>query len=361
LHSFEKKLSKSTSLNIHLDIKTNIIRPIIDNEKQNCTFNSQYYVGIEPRWYINMHKNIARQKSANNVNGLYLSSNMGYNFSDNASQASLNFGIQQLNLIRNRQRFQAGFIDANFGLGVSIDAQKKVKPLFQYRAIYGFAVRARAKDNSLPAFNEYYKTENLWQPTTPTQLCEIYRCNDEENDLFKIDLLNLLNYLNNKGFSNELNLAYERKIAKSPISINNEVSIRYDNINIGKADTVNRLKGTTIILAAEPRFYFRLKKSIATGESSNNLSGEFVSINIGYKSLNWNQNIENENFKNEQKEQYQSLFVHLNLGHQLRITSRFFTEFKTGIGFSKYKFENDSTFGVAKLDMNGKVKLGLAF
>jgi hypothetical protein len=90
------------------------------------------------------------------------------------------------------------------------------------------------------------------------------------NSLWKLDLRRIFSE-KFFGFSISLNPEYERKLGKSPFSINTSLDLAYSNgINGGFA----------VGGSVEPRYYYNLKKRIARGKSAHNLSGNYIALNI---------------------------------------------------------------------------------
>jgi hypothetical protein len=105
---------------------------------------------------------------------------------------------------------------------------------------------------------------------SPTSTCDLFNCFEEENSLWKLDLRRIFSE-KFFGFSISLNPEYERKLGKSPFSINTSLDLAYSNgINGGFA----------VGGSVEPRYYYNLKKRIARGKSAHNLSGNYIALNI---------------------------------------------------------------------------------
>jgi hypothetical protein len=112
-----------------------------------------------------------------------------------------------------------------------------------------------------------------------TNTCDLFNCFEEENSLWKFDFRNLYRRIPSLGYSVNINPEYERKIGQSSFSVNTSINFSYHKYN--------SLNGYGFGTAIEPRYYYNLKKRIASGKSANNLSGNYFSLKIGGEYLNW--------------------------------------------------------------------------
>ncbi|MFN4253750.1 MAG: hypothetical protein ACK4Q5_01945 [Saprospiraceae bacterium] len=235
-------------------------------------------LGLEPRYYINQKRRIREGKSAKNLTGTYLGlsfietrnaielSNKTYNYQNH--DATLRMGFQH-------RVFRNGYLDFSWGLGAATrthitlpDGQEPVfsrkwREQFSQRLALGWAFgspRTARRDN---------------------RTCDFFKCYREESRLWKFDALNLVRLLDFERQSGKLGVAFEQKIKESPFSVQVEALALGSHTDI--RNEFWRLKQHSLGAGfyVEPRWYYSLKKRIATGKSGNNLNGVFVGLNTG--------------------------------------------------------------------------------
>jgi hypothetical protein len=334
---------------------------------EDNNFFDNVVLGLEPRYYFNQKRRIRQGKSANNLTGAYVGAAMSretnlfkfsflppgepYNFHNYA--AYLRAGFQQ-------RIFKSGYIDFSWGLGaqtittiiIAPDQQvsylRKWREQFNQRLTMGWAFGSPKTG----------KREN--------RSCDFFKCYREENSLLKIDLLNLVRQLNFQQQSGKISLAYERKIGGSPFSI--QVGADVLAAHIRQNENVIQ-KGIGGGASLESRWYYSLKKRIATGKSGNNLSGHFVGLHVGYSaSKETNLLIDID-----------PIFINRSLrvvpiwGMQYRIFNTGFFEYRVGVGLSNYYSDTDyfrpeppiftdpPSFTGNELTFLSELKIGFAF
>lgn len=117
--------------------------------------------------------------------------------------------------------------------------------------------------------------------------CEFRNCYTEFRQLFKVNLSNLF-YLDPYFQNLKLDVAYERKIGRLPLSVNADfISTLNGERNhkpVSQPDNgtnVSRPKSQTIISfssTVQLRYYFLQKQAIAKGRSASNLSGIYAGV-----------------------------------------------------------------------------------
>ena len=112
--------------------------------------------------------------------------------------------------------------------------------------------------------------------------CEVFRCLEEEQRLLKLDLSRLI-YLAPSHARIQLSGAYEHKIRQSAWSLNQELRTEYEyarerHIGWGGSESRSEMKSLTMRYVLEPRYYYGLRKRMASGRSANNLSGSYVAL-----------------------------------------------------------------------------------
>jgi hypothetical protein len=254
---FEHKINKNLSFSYSMGLVSNFESP------DNRDFERKKIIGIQPRWYFKNNKMV------NNLNGNYVGLSAFYSLGENLRNNIENrpnwalaatYGIQ-------RRVFNSWYID--WQLGVGMDK-------------LSFKNESEFQANQIDYWLHNQFTLGLafgGGKKSATNKCNLFSCFEEEKSLWKLEMRNIYkSYSSGGGYSIEFNPEYERKIGKSSFSINTGLGISYgdyyyrDNFYGGYNLGVN----ATI----EPRYYYNLKKRIATGKSANNLSGNYFSINV---------------------------------------------------------------------------------
>jgi len=93
---------------------------------------------------------------------------------------------------------------------------------------------------------------------------------EESKDMWKVDLYNIFQGLNEEGAIGRLHIAYERKINNSQFSIESGLQYLYS------FDVDSKRFDNQFLFQIEPRFYYRLKKDTRKGQAANNLSSMYL-------------------------------------------------------------------------------------
>jgi len=352
LLEYEQKITTGFSINTQL-IYTSLLRntPLITPIEIANTSIYEYKstrfrntaLSIEPRWYFNKKKEIRQGKSGDNLSGLYTGLFVSQNWwtdgkyivnraSDirgNTPQRNLtNKGETQVALVNigwQKNFKDMGFFNFQLGTGISRNTQNitsltardgqivdlpivaKWKWLLNYQVTWGATLGKRKQLEKIPDnFLEYY---------------------EEAKDMWKIDLYNVFQGLNEKGAVGRLHLAYERKIKRSPFAIEGGLQYLYSQ------DFETKAFNNQLAVQVEPRFYYRLKKDISNGTGANNLSSMYVGLlnhwNIGGAKLG------------HFNKSYQP---NLTWGFQERLFKHFFIDYRIGLGFGSTNEEEASVF-----------------
>ncbi len=298
----EYKISKDLSINSELELKNNFqslkSRALLDTlvisgepaqfvDVVANSHNIRAKLQVELRWYFLMKNRIKKGLAADNLVGTYVSAYYGRQLQHFRRQrlteflpalrgnATTNtFGIR---IGSQRRIFENGYIDLfvdfsnvsgevlNFPNGTNHKfytiSQRKVNPSFFLNTgvKIGYAIG---------------KVSDRYDPNK----CEVLKCYQEKNSLVKVDLLNAVRFINS-GWNGNFSVGYEQKIGKSPFSLGVDLEFIYSSLfftNEGKTFfSLINLRGT---LALEGRYYYNLRKRIATGKSANNLFANYVSL-----------------------------------------------------------------------------------
>lgn len=345
----EFRLAKGVSLNSALTTQTYLVQGV--NQEKESNFNIPIQLYLEPRYYFNKRKEIAKRESADNLIGAYTGLRTGVlvgpSIKGKTYFAEAVLGSQQLFFFKTYRGLNKSYVDFNLGLGAAYNTDAQWKPSYHFQVQFGNLFENlinRNKNNNIPA------------------LCGIFQCFIQEKRMFRVDLMNIINIADANNLDGGIDINYEEKIAKSTFSVVAGLMGRGYDFKL-KSENNTQIKGYSYKAYIEPRWYFKMKKEIANGTSANNLSGEYFALQTGYQN-NEKNNYENIVLKTIDKNDYfYSYFIY---GQQQRILKHFFYEAKGGFGV-KSKKTTDSFF--SQFDKNGgthfnffaEIKLGLAF
>ena len=134
-----------------------------------------------------------------------------------------------------------------------------------------------------------------------TNYCEFFKCNTNINNLWKLNLNNAF-YLTKSVQNLKLDIAYERKIGKSPFSLNSEIVLALKNLSV---PILESYKDTTVIgqngeiypfkiavysknethqptfsvgIKEQLRYYIGMKDRINKGIQGNNFNGIYSGL-----------------------------------------------------------------------------------
>lgn len=334
----EFRIAQGISLNMGFATKTNTVFGELPKTKSTYNFPMQLY--LEPRFYLHKKKEIAQGESADNLIGVYTGIRTGVNVGP-AIKGETYFGeavvgSQQLFYLKTMRGLYKNFVDLSVGLGASYNTVEKWKPSFHFQVLYGGLfenLMNSRKNEKIPA------------------ICDVFQCFIEEKRLFKIDLMNLMTIADADNLDGGLDIAYEEKIKKSAFSVNVGTNVRGYKFLKGRS----KVEGFTIKSYVEPRWYYRMKKEIAKGNSANNLSGFYGALQMGFQHNAYRATV----LREVQKTDY--FYTHLIWGQQQRILKYLFFEGKFGLGFKSKKTIAYQPFGNSHVSMLFEIKIGLAF
>jgi len=310
-------------------------------------------ISIGSKWYFQKKRQIKEGKSGNNLNGAYIGLQWSNNWWENGTYIAYeenpfngrlkpnrfsHKGQNQITLVNlgwQQQFYDNSFLHFKLGTGVSKNTQNiqsipvsngvdipipvlsKWKWLLNYQVTWGATWGTKNKiaeptDN----FIEYY---------------------EEAKDMWKIDLFNVFQGLNEKGGIGRLHIAYERKINNSQFSIENGLQYLYSfEVDAKRFDN-------QFLYQIEPRFYYRLRKDTRKGMAANNLSSMYFGLlnqwNIAGAKLSSRKNTYNYD---------------ITWGAQYRFFNHLYGDFRMGLGLQNmiddiddYPIFYDFRFGIA--------------
>jgi hypothetical protein len=302
---FEHKIGKHFSLNSGLFAGIGLLERNSDKPLSLI---------IEPRWYFS--------QKANNLNGEYISlkTEITKEFSENIkgtySNTSLNVGLQ-------RRVYNNWF--ANFHVGLNYFHSDNDKVTYKF-------------NKTLSLIGDFTMGLSFGGGKKSTiQSCDVFNCFEEEKSLFKVDLRGLLIGVSQYGFTSQPIIAYEHKLNTS-WSLNHEVRSKLNVVFKQDPFGFNNYNNNFVITYnIEPRYYYNMKKRIAEGKSSNNLSGNYFSLSTGYtyRRIKYEQ-IGDPKFINKRKEERHYITFLPKYGIQRKIFNKGFVD----ISFAPFQFYN---------------------
>lgn len=302
----------------------------------------------EPRWYYDMARRIRTGKSANNLTGNYIGLEGRNYWVDNglyrsveATSLSLRFGMQ-------RRLWHYGFFDLSYGMGHQSSQYQYSfpgSPLQKYtdrsffgeaRVALGFALGGR---------------KNKAEAGADGQLCEVFRCFQEDHRQLKMDLLRTAQFGDNRLTLNP-RVSWEQKIGHSPFSVEVEGEVALNAVrSFNKPGEKQTLWTYRAGANVQPRYYFLQHRQMARGKSGNNLNGPFTGVTLGYIWSDYgNFNTVNTNYEN--------LYTAPHLGIQYRLFRKGFIQYKFGVMSSDIKLGRDPN---AALSWYSDLKIGMIF
>ncbi|ACT92215.1 hypothetical protein [Dyadobacter fermentans] len=295
------------------------------------------FASVGSRWYPNMMRRIARQQSANNFTGSYLS--VLYERSVGAIQYgyvrdhfSLSYGFQSRFLT-------SGFLDFSLGLYY-------LRPYPEWY-ISGWPVTSKFRINNLVFASRSLIGLALgdWKRTGSGPLCDVLHCDYLVRQHFKIRLPEVNVGLQNQSIRAEI--GYERKIGRSPFSMNFTVRNETDRSTLYGYKTFHgRTEGE-----GQLRFYYLQKNQVRKGKASDNLSGLYVGARFGYR---W----EYEHYSHRERYSGRTQLVGISAGYQQRLFHKLYFDSAvslSGVGYVK------SIVKVKSGEVNARAGVGFAF
>ena len=259
------------------------------NHKEEEAIRGFLYGQLEPRWYYNMARRISKGQSANNFSGSYLAAKVirFQNRTPNREGETLVTPQDRFMLSYGKQyrMFTHGFFDFSINAGWQRD--NRHTPVYAYdnaKKQYELIDSQISPQNGFVASSEIRLGLVLSKLRTKTSVpaCDIFRCFEEENQLFKMDMTKLFHITPN-NINISLSTAYERKFRQSAWSLNQELRIDYDYhynhiVFSANSSSTEKSNGFTVRYVIQPRYYYSLNKRISRGKSANNLSGTYVAL-----------------------------------------------------------------------------------
>lgn len=271
---FEKRIAKSFTLNL---LVNNIVYEEIPDYPYPIKGGIQS--SLESRWYYRLNNRIKKNEVAKNMSDNYFAFGLGYThlFLNNNLETSEELDNKSISLFLKwgvqRRFLKWGHADIGIKAGLSNNLNNYFSPSFLFTTYV---------DLGLGITKDKYKLNR-------EKLCPVLKCFEAENYAFKSNLSSLFTfsfYKQGLHLSLAPHIAYERKIGKSPFSINTELLVifGYEKFNIDYQE--NTYKGDNFhwrsSLDLEGRWYYNLKRRILKGKTGNGLSASYLAAGGRY-------------------------------------------------------------------------------
>lgn len=302
--------------------------------------NTTYSVGGVIRWYYDMGRRMREGKNANNFNGNYFAL-VADNFirfdepeENKLTKIGIEFGIQR--------RIRGAYVV----LGIGSYYQNYSSAYFQQ---LDNESGNNISDITLSTHSSFGIAYYDWKRTDKAPNCDILTCDEIVTHQFKILWPNI--NISKNITSGSLHLAFEQKLAKSPISINAQMLANYSNYRFRGNPTTGGdnlfEENFQIQPSLQMRYYFLQKRQIKKGTGGNNLSGlyfgpysdyiKYGSKSLGLKSVN------------------EHLGLGLIAGFQVTLLRNFYTEFYFAESWNVLNTKPDVS------SAKGSLRLGFGF
>jgi hypothetical protein len=257
---FETKLTSSFTINIEGG-SDGYVYNLPDNK--NLFYEDANYLSMDFRWYYRQKKRINDKNLPSNLSDNYIS--LGYRYSRSFSNDLINSHQLFAKWGMQRRFLNNGIVDVGFELHTQINADNPLSQLRNYANI-GLAY---AKDR-------YQLNKG--------KLCPVLRCYAADNYIFKTNLSELIYMISSKDEFRMVispELAFEKKLGRSPFSINTGIEARL-GYSISSNSYTNFSYSVSALL--EGRWYYNLKRRMRKGKTGNGLSANYIAFGglIGY-------------------------------------------------------------------------------
>ena len=259
---YEYKLFPVISIGVNLSMDQLFPYESTTRLKKNTTYSA----GGAIRWYYDMGRRMREGKNANNFNGNYfaLVADNFVRFDDPSenklTKIGIEFGIQR--------RIRGAYVV----LGIGSYYQNYSNNYFQQ---FEDGSAKNLTDITLSTHSSFGIAYYDWKRTDKAPNCDILTCDEVVTHQFKILWPNL--NISKNITSGSLHMAFEQKLAKSPVSVNAQILANYSNYRFSGNAIIGGdnlfEKNYQIQPSLQMRYYFLQKRQIKKGTGGNNLSG----------------------------------------------------------------------------------------
>lgn len=238
---FERKMGQTMSLNMGVSMPLDII-DVLDFNSSGDRVTALTYI-LEPRYFFGMKKKAKVGQLSNNLNGNYISLRGGItqNFLKLGNDASKGYSSElklekwhlSINYGMQRRVFNNFYVHFKVGLAMTDIEVLTGQVEYPTNFIPPYPItRIKSKETAYGFDNQF--TIGLAFGGGKKQIvnntCDLFRCFEEEHQLFKIDIKQLLGKLDNRNISSKIILGYEIKLENSPVSLNTALNGGFDQV-----------------------------------------------------------------------------------------------------------------------------------
>ena len=273
--SLEKKIGKSFSINLNPIVSTTTITSETPGER-DVIFRSG--IDWELRYYHRMADRIKAGSQANNITGRYFALSTTTIISDNSGLGR--FGRYVARYGYQRRINKREYIDIGLQLrhtsnpyedSTGKELNLRTISLSNYSQ-YGFIFANKAEKEIDPRYgiiNYFTNRNSAWRI--------------DINGIFSLRAVSGIENSDNRVIlSIRPNITYERKIAGSVFSLEQELSTRISVGSIVTPSVPLELLESSIRYSIGGKYYFKMKKKQLEGKSGNNLSGVYLFARVSH-------------------------------------------------------------------------------
>ncbi|WP_337044096.1 hypothetical protein [Emticicia sp. 17c] len=316
---------------------------------------------LETRWYYEMKKRVAEGRQKPNITGKYLSLKALVNLYDYISYSSIILFKPQTFFFRPTSSYSVNWgwqFGNNVNFGFSAGLLHGNKAGIDQENGWLNEKQSNKKDISWFISSNARAGLGLYLPMKKkiaNNTCDFLQCNYEVNQLLKVNLANAF-YLDKYQQQVKLDVAYERKIGHSPLSVNSNITGTFSNYTtytqtgMSLDTTYNSngdiqsiisyvtykpdLKGRQTYVAKleeQLRYYIGMNKRVARGQSASNLNGFYVGLTGSYQVASALSTFIDFDGIREVNGSEKQINVGLMLGYQVQTNRKSFIDVSTSI------------------------------
>ncbi|MFD2522373.1 hypothetical protein [Emticicia soli] len=382
IFQFEQKIGIDKSLVASISTNTN---------KKESIWRSD--IGLEGRWYYEMKKRVEAGKQQPNITGKYISLKVEANpYRYNPTSPFTAFLIQQGRatfMFRPTSTYSINWgwqFGNNLDFGFSVGLKHGNKAGVSNEELW-VNEKVSSEKGITPFISINAQTAlGLYLPLkrkSSGNYCDFLQCNYEVKQLFKLNVNNAF-YLDRYFQNVKLDVAYERKIGRSPFSINsnavisalnafrytptgyreiaiNEPNVAFTTMIVGTySPKMSSSQGYNLGLIEQLRYYIGMKNRVSKGKSANNLSGLYIGALANYQLISqrtpW---AEASIGPVIYKDSYNELNLGLGIGYQVQTNRHSFMDVSLNFIRQKVSYE-DANRNYSNSMFDFSLKLGLA-
>jgi len=262
--SFERKIAPSFSLNSL--VRLNVLNAYLVK-------STNVGLSIDLRWYYQKHHQNKEKGGIKHLSGNYMFISGNYShgsntfeYDDRITTTKANIMSFQIGWGLQRRFLRSGYFSLGAGIGISIPINSDRKASFTLNTDMSIGL-AFTKDKVM---------------LNKDQLCSVIKCHESSSFVIKSNLYNIINVRlnNNSGsFSVKPNIIVEKKLGKSPFSIQLDMNFGYSyKYDANESFLLDEGSAFRTGGKLETRWYYNLRKRMLTGKTGNGLAANYFGI-----------------------------------------------------------------------------------